>query len=45
MQTLLLFVGILTAIAYALMWVDKLKSIYRWWRISEKMLWIFAVCG
>jgi len=25
--------------------IDKLRSIYQWWRISEKTLWILAVCG
>lgn len=36
----LLFINIL---AYSIMWMDKLKSIYKWWRISEKSLWIFAI--
>lgn len=27
------------------MCVDKVKSIYHWWRIPEKMLWIIAICG
>ena len=36
---------IINILAYSLMWIDKLKSIYRWWRISEKTLWIFALCG
>ncbi|MDD2693903.1 MAG: DUF1294 domain-containing protein [Candidatus Gracilibacteria bacterium] len=39
---LLLFINLL---AYAIMWIDKLKSIYKWWRISEKTLWIFAILG
>ncbi len=33
---------ILNVFSYSLMWVDKLKSIYQWWRISERMLWILA---
>jgi uncharacterized membrane protein YsdA (DUF1294 family) len=27
------------------MGIDKVKSIYHWWRIPEKMLWIIAICG
>jgi uncharacterized membrane protein YsdA (DUF1294 family) len=27
------------------MWIDKLKSIYQWWRISERTLWILALLG
>ena len=38
----LLFINLL---AYTIMWIDKLKSIYKWWRISEKTLWIFALIG
>lgn len=36
---------IINLLAYALMWVDKVKSIYKWWRISEKTLWILALAG
>jgi uncharacterized membrane protein YsdA (DUF1294 family) len=25
--------------------LDKLKSVYGWWRISEKTLWILAILG
>ena len=31
--------------AYAIMWIDKIKSIYKKWRISEKMLWILSLAG
>lgn len=27
------------------MWIDKIKSIYKKWRISEKMLFIIAIFG
>ncbi|MFZ2256347.1 MAG: DUF1294 domain-containing protein [Patescibacteria group bacterium] len=33
---------IINLLAYAIMWIDKLKSIYKWWRISEKTLWILS---
>lgn len=36
---------IINSIAYCIMWVDKLKSIYKWWRISEKTLWLLAFAG
>ena len=36
---------ILNVFSYSLMWVDKLKSIYQWWRISERTLWILACLG
>lgn len=31
--------------AYLVMCIDKLKSIYKWWRIPEKTLWILAIFG
>ncbi len=34
---------ILNVLSYSLMWVDKLKSIYQWWRISERTLWLLAI--
>ncbi len=39
------FVWLITIniLAYAIMWIDKLKSLYKWWRISEKTLWMFAL--
>lgn len=27
------------------MWIDKIKSIYKKWRVSEKFLWILAIFG
>lgn len=36
---------IINAVSYALMWIDKLKSIYQWWRVSEKTLWILVLAG
>lgn len=36
---------IINLLAYVIMWIDKLKSIYKWWRISEKTLWILAILG
>ena len=36
---------VINLLAYAIMWVDKVKSIYKWWRISEKTLWLFAIAG
>lgn len=27
------------------MCIDKVKSIYQWWRIPEKTLWILAIFG
>ena len=32
-------------VAYITMCTDKIKSIYQWWRISEKALWILALFG
>jgi len=37
-----LYLLIINLLAYAIMWIDKLKSLYKWWRISEKTLWILA---
>jgi uncharacterized membrane protein YsdA (DUF1294 family) len=36
---------ILNLLSYALMWIDKVKSVYGWWRISEKTLWSIALIG
>lgn len=36
---------IINLFAYILMWVDKVKSIYKWWRVSEKTLWTIALFG
>lgn len=42
MNFFFVYLLILNLLAYSLMWVDKLKSIYQWWRISERTLWILA---
>lgn len=39
---LFFFLGI-NILSYLLMWIDKIKSLYGLWRISEKTLWIFAL--
>lgn len=36
---------LINLIAYTIMWIDKVKSIYKWWRISERTLWILALLG
>jgi uncharacterized membrane protein YsdA (DUF1294 family) len=36
---------VINLISYAIMWIDKVKSIYNWWRISEKILWMLALLG
>lgn len=43
MYIFLIFLFILNLCSYAIMWIDKLKSIYKWWRISEKTLWILSI--
>lgn len=45
MQYFLYYILILNILAYLIMLIDKLKSIYKWWRISEKTLWILAIFG
>ena len=45
MYTFFTYLLILNIFSYGVMILDKLKSIYKWWRISERMLWIFAFCG
>ena len=40
-----LFLLILNILAYLLMWIDKLRSIYQWWRVSERTFWILALLG
>lgn len=42
---LLAYILTINILAYTLMWVDKVKSIYGWWRISERTLWILALIG
>lgn len=42
---MLTYILIINIVSYAIMWIDKLKSIYKWWRVSEKTLWTFALFG
>ena len=42
---LLIVILIINILSYLTMIVDKLKSIYQWWRISERVLWILAILG
>lgn len=35
----------INAFAYIIMWLDKIKAIYGFWRVSEKTLWILAALG
>lgn len=42
-QYILIYIITINIIAYSIMALDKLKSIYAWWRISEKTLWIIAI--
>lgn len=42
---MLLYLLLINLFAYLIMWIDKVKSLYQWWRISEKTLWIFALLG
>ena len=41
----LYYLLILSICSYAIMSIDKVKSIYQWWRISERALWILAILG
>ncbi len=36
-------IAILNILSYLTMSLDKLKSIYGWWRIPERSLWILAI--
>ncbi len=45
MQYLLVYIIILILLSYLTMTIDKLKSIYGWWRIPERTLWILAILG
>jgi uncharacterized membrane protein YsdA (DUF1294 family) len=36
---------ILNLLSYTIMSVDKLKSIYQWWRVSERTLFVLAILG
>lgn len=45
MSILTTYLLIINLLAYTIMWIDKLKSIYKWWRISEKTLWILSILG
>ena len=42
---MIVYLLILNILSYSLMWIDKVKSIYNWWRVSEKTLWILAIIG
>ncbi len=42
---MLTYIIIINLVSYLIMWIDKLKSIYKWWRVSEKTLWILALLG
>lgn len=44
MMCLLLFL-LINLLTYILMWIDKIKALYRFWRISESTLWVLAFCG
>lgn len=39
------FLVAINIFSYAVMWVDKVKSIYQKWRVSEKTLWTLAIFG
>ncbi|MBP9812567.1 DUF1294 domain-containing protein [Candidatus Gracilibacteria bacterium] len=45
MSLLIFYLLILNLLAYSIMWIDKMKAIYNFWRISEKTLWIIAILG
>ncbi len=45
MTVLLAYLALINILAYIVMWTDKIKSIYRFWRIPEKTLWILACIG
>ena len=42
---MILYILIINILSYLVMWIDKLKSIYKWWRISERSLWVLALTG
>ncbi|MBP9812685.1 DUF1294 domain-containing protein [Candidatus Gracilibacteria bacterium] len=42
---MLTYIIVINLLTYTIMWVDKVKSIYNWWRVSEKTLWTFALFG
>ncbi len=45
MQYFWYIIAFVNLFAYLVMSLDKIKSIYQWWRISEKTLWILALFG
>ena len=45
LELVLIYFAVLNILSYLAMSTDKLKSIYQWWRISEKALWLFAIFG
>jgi uncharacterized membrane protein YsdA (DUF1294 family) len=44
-QVFIYYILILNLLSYLTMSIDKLRSIYQWWRIPEKTLWILAIFG
>lgn len=40
-----IYIACINIFAYAIMWIDKIKSIYKKWRVSERFLWILAIFG
>lgn len=44
-QYLIIYISSITLLSYLMMSIDKLKSIYQWWRIPERSLWILAILG
>ncbi len=41
----LIYLIIINILAYIIMWLDKIKSLYNKWRISEKTLWMLSILG
>ena len=44
-QLFIYYILILSICSYVVMSIDKLKSIYQWWRVSERAFWILAILG
>lgn len=45
MREFFIFLAAINIFSYAIMWIDKVKSIYQKWRVSEKTLWTLAIFG
>lgn len=45
MYEFFIFLAAINIFSYAIMWIDKVKSIYQKWRVSEKTLWTLAIFG